>query len=115
MRGDHIIDLLERGRFASWSEEERSRIETHAESCPACRNAYEASRVSALLLEARVGVVIPPSPFFQTRVMAALREQQAASEGDVLRRLWRAAGALVSAMVMSVLLLIGVTYVRSFP
>ena len=45
---------------------------------------------------------VEPSPFFHTRVMAALREKQ--TEGPAFARMWRAAGALVSSMVAAVVL-----------
>jgi anti-sigma factor RsiW len=110
MRDDHIIDLLDGAPHAGLSEDERSRVEAHVVACPACMRAYEATRFASDLLEARAREVIEPSPFFETRVMAALRERQAASEGNVLARMWREAGALVSAMAMIVLLLAGVAY-----
>ena len=43
-----------------------------------------------------------PSPFFHTRVLAAVREKK--NEGAAFGRLWRAAGALVSSMAATVVL-----------
>ena len=54
-----------------------------------CRNAYEAARLSAVVIKSRAQVTIEPSPFFQTRVMAALREQQAVDSVPAMFRLWK--------------------------
>ncbi len=43
-----------------------------------------------------------PSPFFDTRVMAAIREKQ--NQGPAFAPMWRAAGALVSSMAAAVVL-----------
>ncbi|HWS54985.1 MAG TPA: hypothetical protein VN228_12690, partial [Pyrinomonadaceae bacterium] len=57
------------------------------------------------LLRERPASTVEPSPFFQTRVLAALRERRAEEETPALSRLWRAAGALVSSMAAAVALL----------
>ena len=46
--------------------------------------------------------------FFQTRVLAAMRERQA---GSSLWRMWKSAGALVSAMAVTVAALATLTFV----
>jgi predicted anti-sigma-YlaC factor YlaD len=102
MKDAHIIEMLESGPLAALGEDERATIRAHAEGCERCRRAYEAARVSELLLRKRVAETYEPPPFFQTRVLAALRERRAAGEGWSLRRLWRATGALVSSMALTV-------------
>jgi hypothetical protein len=62
-------------------------------------------------LRERAAEAFEPSPFFQTRVLAALRERQAAGNVSPLRRLWRTAGALVSAMAVTVAALAALTFV----
>ena len=57
--------------------------------------------VSAIVLQSRAQATIEPSPFFQTRVMAALREQQAVESVPAMWRLWRSAKALVSSMAVT--------------
>lgn len=103
MKDNHIINLLESVPFASLSENEHREIRAHAASCVDCGRAYEVAVVSSSLLREGAGEVFEPSPFFQTRVMAALREQQSEPRG--LARLWRTAGALVSSMTATVALL----------
>jgi anti-sigma factor RsiW len=103
MKQNHIINLLESVPFASLSESDHREIRAHAANCHACAHAYRAAVVSTSLLKEGAGEVFEPSPFFQTRVLAAIREQQSEARG--LTRLWRAAGALVSSLAATVALL----------
>jgi hypothetical protein len=110
MKENHIIELLEHTRYSSLSERELNTLREHAARCPDCQRAYEAARVTELLLKERAAVTLEPSPFFHTRVMAALRERQPQALFSPLQRWWRAANALVSAMVALVALLAALTY-----
>ncbi|HYG12029.1 MAG TPA: hypothetical protein VD835_18925 [Pyrinomonadaceae bacterium] len=100
----HIINILESSPFNRLGETELATVRAHVGHCEGCLRAFEAAQISALLLKERAVAEIEPSPFFQTRVLAALREQRAASEASALsfRRLWRATGALVSGMAATV-------------
>jgi hypothetical protein len=103
MKEKHIINLLEEAPFASLSESEHLEIQTHTANCSDCAQAYQAARVSAALLLENAAVAFEPSPFFHTKVLAALRERQ--SETPAYKRLWQTAGALVSSMTATVALL----------
>lgn len=102
MRDQHIISMLESTRFTSLSESDHAAIRAHSTSCDECARAYKVASVSASMLENRMAETVEPSPFFPTRVMAAIREKQ--NEGPALARMWRAAGALVSSMAAAVVL-----------
>ena len=102
MRDQHIIGILESTRFASLSENDHSAIRAHSANCDECARAYKVALVSASLLEDRMAETVEPSPFFQTRVLAAIREKQ--NEVPAFARMWRAAGALVSSMAAAVVL-----------
>jgi hypothetical protein len=52
-------------------------------------------------MKSRAQATIEPSPFFQTRVMAALREQREAESVPALFRLWKSAKVLVSSMALA--------------
>jgi predicted anti-sigma-YlaC factor YlaD len=95
---------------SSLSETNLTVVRGHIEHCSACRAAFQAAQVSALLLRERAAAEFEPSPFFQTRVMATLRERQAASETWAWSRLWRTAGALASSMVATVAALAVLTF-----
>ena len=98
---NHITDILDNTPFADLSPGELSKIRAHVVSCVDCEQAFEAARLSTLLLQERVSQAAEDAasanPFFQTRVMAAWREQQAGSTWS-LGRLWNATGALVASM-----------------
>lgn len=104
MKDAHIISILESGPFTSLSESDLATVRAHVTRCEGCRRAYRAAQISALLVKERAAQEVEPSPFFQAQVMAALRERQASTETSVssLWRLWKATGALVSGMAVTV-------------
>ena len=101
MKDKHIIEVLDNASIANLSEFELKEVRIHVKDCAPCRNAYEAARLSAVILQSRVQATIEPSPFFHTRVMAALREQQAVDSVPAMFRLWKSARALVSSMAVT--------------
>lgn len=111
MRNEHIVSLIENTPLASLSEDDLSAIRAHTERCSGCLRAFQAAQVSGLLLKQRVSVEFEPSPFFHTRMLAILRERQAANESWAFGRMWRAAGALASSMAAAVALLAVFTFV----
>lgn len=102
MKDQHIISVLENTRFASLSESDHSAIRAHIVDCDDCARAYKVASLSASLLENRMAETVEPSPFFHTRVMAAIREKH--NDVPAFARMWRAAGALVSSMAAAVVL-----------
>src|SRR5689334_17254324 len=115
MRDEHIKRMLEEAPFSSLSEGELERARAHAGACADCRRAFDAAQVSSLMLKARAASEFEPSPFFQTRVLAQLRERRAAEEGWTLARLWKSAGLLVSSMAATVAALAVFTFVAPQP
>jgi hypothetical protein len=111
MKDEHVIGILENNPFVALNRDELAKIEAHALGCEACWKAYEAAQVSAALLHERAREAFEPSAFFQTRVLAELRERQAANERWVWSRLWRTAGGLASSMVATVATLAILTFV----
>ena len=101
MKEKHITEILDNAAITSLSEIELSEIRVHTKDCVSCRDAFEAAQLSAVILRSRAQVTIEPSPFFQTRVMAALREQQAVESVPAMWRLWRSAKVLVSSMAVT--------------
>jgi predicted anti-sigma-YlaC factor YlaD len=111
MKDEHITNMLDNTPLAGLGESELAAIRTHTGACPECRRAFEAAQVSALLMRERAAETFEPSPFFQTRVLAALRERRAFTETSALRRLWQATGALVSSMAVTVAALALLTFI----
>jgi hypothetical protein len=110
MRDGHITAILERAPFASLDERELATVRAHAATCADCLRAYKAARVASLLVKERAAETFEPSPFFQTRVLATLRERQAAGDIFSFARLWRSANALVASMAAVVALLACLTF-----
>jgi anti-sigma-K factor RskA len=111
MKHKDIIRILEEKPLASLPEAEIAAIRAHANECQDCLHAYEAAYVAASLLKERAAESFEPSPFFQTRVLAAVRERQSAAEAWSLSRLWRSAGALVSSMAATVAILAALSFI----
>ena len=112
MKDKHITEILDNASIAALSESDVNEVRAHVLECMACRDAYEAARLSAVVMKSRAEAVIEPSPFFQTRVMAALREQQAVESVPAMLRLWRSAKALVSAMAVTTAALAVVSFIQ---
>ena len=108
MRDDHIISLIEERAIESLSASERQTVEAHTANCPACRRAFDVARLASQLLHERAAVIVEPPPFFQTKVLAAIREKQQETFG--LQRMWQAARALLTSMAMLVVLLTAFSY-----
>ena len=115
MNDKHITEILDNASIANLSEFELNEVRIHVKDCASCRNAYEAARLSAVVIKSRTQVTIEPSPFFQTRVMAALREQQAVDSVPAMFRLWKSARALVSSMAATTAALAVLSFVLPGP
>jgi anti-sigma-K factor RskA len=111
MRDEHIKRLLDEAPLSSLGRAELAAVRAHVEGCEDCRRAASAAQLSTLMLKARAQEVFEPSPFFQTRVLAAVRERRGAEEGWTFARLWRSAGLLVSSMAATTAALAVFTFV----
>ena len=115
MSDKHIISLLDSNRFGTWNGPDSLHIETHIADCDHCRQAYLAAKAAAVLLQARAAEAIEPSPFFSTRVMALIREQQNAPALTDLGVMWKAARGFVFSALSVVVLLTGLTFLTPQP
>lgn len=115
MKNKHIIEVLDNAALASLSPEELAEIREHARDCETCSSALRAAQVTAVMMKERAQVAIEPSPFFQTRVMAAWREQQATESVPAILRLWRSSRALVSSMALATVALGALSFMVSAP
>jgi hypothetical protein len=111
MKEKHITEVLDNASITSLSEIELHEIRVHTKECVSCRDAFEAAQLSAVILRSRAQVTIEPSPFFQTRVMAAWREQQAVESVPAMWRLWKSAKVLVSSMAATTAALAALSFV----
>ena len=111
MKNNHIIEMIDTVSIATLSESELDEMKAHARECASCQSAFEAAQLCAAIIKERAEVTIEPSPFFQTRVMAAWREQRAVDSVPAFRRLWQSARALVSAMAVATIALAAVSFI----
>ncbi|HEY0172601.1 MAG TPA: hypothetical protein VGB98_16380 [Pyrinomonadaceae bacterium] len=109
MRDEHILRVLDETPLASLGKAELASLRAHAEVCADCRRAFESAQAASLALRARAAETFEPSPFFQTRVLAALRERRAAEEGWTLARLWKSTRLLVTSMAATTAALLVLT------
>ena len=115
MNNKHITEVLDNVALASLSPSELDEMRAHARQCEPCGSAFAAAQLSARIMKERAQVVIEPSPFFQTRVMAALREQQAVENAPAFLRLWKSARVLVSSMALTTAALAALSFMTSAP
>jgi hypothetical protein len=109
MNNGHIIKLIESKPWSEMTDSDLATARAHISVCESCSQAWQAARISALLLKERAAQTFAPTPFFETRVLAALREQQ--NEQWTWARMWRATGALASSMVATVAAIAVLTFV----
>ena len=115
MKDKHIIEVIDSVAFASLSQIELDEMKAHTQDCATCRTAFEAAQLSALVIKQRAEVKIEPSPFFHTKVLAALRERQKVETVPAFARLWKSASALVSSMALATIALAVMTFVLPDP
>ena len=109
MRDPHITSLFEEKPVGRLSADELAAIEAHVAECGDCLRSYRAARLAESLIAARSAETQTAPPFFKTRVMAAIRERRLSTEPAAWLRIWRAAGAMLMAMMMLVVVLAGWT------
>jgi anti-sigma factor RsiW len=109
MRSKHITELLDSQKASKLSADERSFIDAHVAGCAECRDAFRQAVAADALLQARMAQAVEPSPFFATRVMAAVREKLQEPDPFSFSSLWRTARGLVTGMAAVVLVLGGLS------
>lgn len=102
MNNDHIIEKLDGVGLSALSPAEADAVRAHAADCADCAVALRDANVARSLVRSRVEVAtVAPPAFFETRVLAALREKQVLKTPFwSFRRWWQASSGLVSAMVL---------------
>ena len=115
MRDEHIIEILDNSPLTSLPAETLESVRAHSKTCSSCDIALRAAMASSALLKQRTEVMVEPSPFFKTRVMAAWRERQTAESVPAFLRLWRSAGALVSTMAVTTMALAVLSFMYPAP
>jgi hypothetical protein len=110
MKNGHISDLIENNGVAGLNATDKALVESHVAECAACADAFRKLEVANVLIRTRLMESIEPSPFFSTRLMAAVRAKRVEADGQTLWGLWRMARGLVTGMAATVVLLGGLTF-----
>ena len=115
MKDNHITDIIDNTPFVDLSDSELQAIHAHTATCVDCERAFAAASIASLLIKERTSeaaqYTLNANPFFETRVLAAWREQQAAPGDWSFRRLWSATGAIVASMAATTAALAVLTFV----
>ena len=112
MKSKHITEILNQTAFAELSPDELAAIDRHNAGCPPCAKSFEAARVSSMLLQVRAAEArsVEPSPFFQAKVLNALREKQnLRTPIRAFRRWWQASAVPVFMMLLTAAIFISLT------
>ena len=117
MRDRHILEILDAKKFAELGDDELVTIQAHSAGCADCLQAFEAARVSAVLLTARAELpAIEPSAFFQSKVLNAIREKQNLRKPiAAFWNWWQASYPLVCTMLFIVITLAMLTVLAPKP
>jgi predicted anti-sigma-YlaC factor YlaD len=112
MNDKHILEILDEKRFIELGEDDLETIQNHSAECSSCNSAFEAARISAVLLDIRAeNPAIEPSPFFQAKMMNALRAKQNLRKPfAAFRRWWQASSILVGSMLLLVFAFVALTF-----
>lgn len=109
MKCEQILEIIDEQDFFELEDSARARLEEHCRSCDTCSRAAAAARVTSAMLVARAesAKTFDPSPFFGTKVMAAIRSKASRRvAGEAFIRWWQASYSTVSVMVVLVLFLV---------
>jgi hypothetical protein len=108
MKDTHILEILDGKKFAGLDDAELETIQAHAAGCADCRQAFEAARVSAVLLNMHAEIPAPqPTAFFQSKVLNALQREKQSLRKPIAAfwRWWQASYPLVCSMLFMVITL----------
>jgi predicted anti-sigma-YlaC factor YlaD len=110
MKSKHITKILDETGFKNLTGAQRVEIQRHAESCGKCRAAFQAAQFSSVLLQSRSAETFEPPPFFETKILAALREKQVlANPIAAFWRWWQASSVVVFPILLVVITLMALT------
>ncbi len=111
MKNRHITKIIDQNNFANLSAKDLVIINAHVAVCRDCEQAVQAARLSSILIRAHSSENAPvQSPFFQSKVLNALREKQNSIKAiGTFRRWWQASALMVGIMLMMVAGLAAIT------
>ena len=99
---------LDESSPGSLTEIELNDLNAHSSQCPACEHVFTAWLVAGTMLKSRAAEVVTPSPFFETQLLAILRERRTEAPLAIVA-MWRATRIIFSSMVAIVVILAAMT------
>lgn len=106
-----------RGFLESYTEEpdsvQLSELRLHSEGCEGCRAMYQNWLISDSLIKCRSAETLEPTPFVETRIVAAIRAAKDRSKPAFLAALWQKAGVVLTSIVALVVILVSLTLIST--
>ncbi|MDQ4122437.1 MAG: hypothetical protein M3209_13440 [Acidobacteriota bacterium] len=110
MKSKHITTILDETPFKDLTAAQIGEINAHSETCSSCRTAFQAARLSSVLLQNRTTEVFEPSPFFESKILAALREKQIVAKPiAAFWGWWKASSMVIFPILLVVITLMALT------
>lgn len=105
MKNEHVLELLDGSALRDIASDDMQAIRRHVGECAGCKKAFEAAVVSAALLAVRISEseAAAPSPFFNGKVMNAIRARANVRQPiAAFREWWQASFSMVALMLIAV-------------
>jgi hypothetical protein len=115
MRCKQVRDAIAQNPLGRLDRDLSIAILAHCEGCAECRRQLDGAAVATSLIKARASQEIEPSPFFQTRVLAAIRDRAAVAGRLSAERMWNSARAIIASMVAVVVILLALNLFAPHP
>jgi hypothetical protein len=86
--------------------EHHAAVLAHCQSCAECRRWFDSAAVARSLVKIRASHEFEPSPFFKTRVLAAIRDRGPITTLWSAEKMWRSTRIIVASMCALVVILL---------
>src|SRR5262249_41920079 len=106
MRCRQVRKAIDAQPLGQPDSDSRIAILAHCDACIECRRWLRAAALTTSLIRARACEEMEPSPFFRTRVLAAIRDRGAVTVRRQTERMWTSARAIVAPMLVVVIILL---------
>jgi anti-sigma-K factor RskA len=106
MRCQQVSDAIDQNPLGRLDRDLSMAIQAHCEGCAECQGQLDGAAVATSLIKARASQQIEPLPFFQTRVLAAIRDRAAVTVRWSAEKMWMSARTTIASMVAVVVILL---------
>jgi predicted anti-sigma-YlaC factor YlaD len=106
MRCRQVRKAIDRSMPAQLDGDAQVAVLKHCQGCVECRRLLDSAAVAASLIRARASQDYEPSPFFKTRVLAAIRDRGAVTTLWSPEKMWKSTRTIVASMFALVIILL---------